>query len=94
MELVEANPQAGLAVYLGLIRAGPQRLHHFRFGQLKGEGVTLGVGEHLDDRSVGGRERLGPYQSTSISGPFTHRAPWASGLYLVQGVSSSDSRPV
>ena len=36
MELVEADPQAGLVVYLGLIRAGPQRLHHFGFGQLKG----------------------------------------------------------
>ena len=59
MELVEANPQAGLTVDLGLIRAGPQRLQHFRFGQLKGEGVTLGVGKHVDDRSVGGRERLG-----------------------------------
>ena len=59
MELVEANPKAGLAVDLGLIRAGPQGLQHFGFGQLKGEGVTLGIGEHVDDRSVGRRERLG-----------------------------------
>jgi hypothetical protein len=79
MKLVEADPQAGLVVDFGRVWACPQRLQHLGFGQLEGEGVTLSVGKHEDDRSVGRRERLGcvPEHVNLGQDSSTHRRPWA-----------------